>query len=233
MNAKDARAHYRSEMERASAQTPGRKKRKFRAMIAMIAAHEAATLTLDPARTWVWSDLHLGHANVIAYSARPFTDVDAMDEALWGAWEETVPEDATVVVAGDVAMGRAVSEETWARVRRAPRRVKHLIAGNHDLHGRGALRTKGFDHVWSAAVSAGPPPLVWTHMPLHTVPQGWVNVHGHTHERTIDDGAHVNICVERTGYAPSGLEEVLRQARSAQASAPETGGERLEPAPHT
>ena len=226
MNPTQARGHYRAQMERARDAVAGRRKRKFKAMITMIDAHPAGTLALDPAHTWVWSDLHLGHANVIEYSDRPFPDVDAMNEALWRAWEETVGPEDTVVVAGDVAMGRCVSEDTWARIRQAPGRVKHLVVGNHDLHGRGVLRTEGFDHVWSCAVSAGPERLVWTHMPLQAVPEGWVNVHGHTHEHTIDDGAHVNVSVEQTGYRPLRLDEVLKRAQGARRRRETDGSQR-------
>ena len=31
----------------------------------------------------VWSDLHLGHANIIEYTKRPFVHVDKMNDALW------------------------------------------------------------------------------------------------------------------------------------------------------
>jgi calcineurin-like phosphoesterase family protein len=31
---------------------------------------------------YIWSDLHLGHANLIKYCDRPFADAEAMNKAL-------------------------------------------------------------------------------------------------------------------------------------------------------
>ena len=34
-----------------------------------------------PGRTWIWSDLHLRHANIINYCSRPFADAHTMDRS--------------------------------------------------------------------------------------------------------------------------------------------------------
>jgi calcineurin-like phosphoesterase family protein len=35
---------------------------------------------------YIWSDLHLGHANIIKYCDHPFADAEAMNKALFHAW---------------------------------------------------------------------------------------------------------------------------------------------------
>ena len=40
----------------------------------------------------VWSDLHLGHANILRYEGRPFKDVQSMDGYLWQRWEDIASE---------------------------------------------------------------------------------------------------------------------------------------------
>lgn len=40
--------------------------------------------------TWIWSDLHLHHANIIHHCDRPFAPVHQMDLALLQAWREAV-----------------------------------------------------------------------------------------------------------------------------------------------
>ena len=172
----DARLRYRAELEAALAGAGGKtRKRTFTRMVHAVSEHRGGEL-VDPDETvLVWSDLHLGHANIIDYQDRPFLDVADQDAELWRAWEQIDP-DAVLVVVGDAAMSEAVSEATWERVRRSPGRHKHLIIGNHDVIGAGEVRTGGFDAVWSVLVSAGAPPLVWTHYPLAEVPEGHVNI---------------------------------------------------------
>ena len=119
-----------------------------------------------------------------------------------------------LVLVGDVAMGEAVCEATWERVRRSPARHKHLVIGNHDLTGLGELRTQGFDDVWSVMVSAGAPPLVWTHYPLAEVPDGQVNVHGHRHGAPPERSPRINVAVEQLEYEPVRLDRLRLLAQA-------------------
>ena len=147
-------------------------------MVEAVSEYRGGELTNPDEAVLVWSDLHLGHANIIEYQDRPFLDVDDQDEEIWNAWERALDPDTVLVVVGDVAMGDAVCEATWERIRRTPGH-KHLVLGNHDVTGGGEGRTQGFDDVWSVMTSAGDPALLWTHYPLLEVPEGHVNVHGH------------------------------------------------------
>jgi len=87
--------------------------------------------------TWYTADLHLGHANVIGYCARPFGSVDDMDEALLSAWNETVAVGDVVWVLGDLAMGRVEDSLGLAALLNGHKR---LLAGNHDRVFRGSRR---------------------------------------------------------------------------------------------
>lgn len=48
------------------------------------------------------SDLHFSHANIIKYCKRPFSSVDEMNSTMITNWNNTVKEDDTVFVLGDV-----------------------------------------------------------------------------------------------------------------------------------
>ena len=102
-------------------------------MLKHAAATEGGTYTPETgARTWIWSDLHLYHKNIIRYCSRPFQSVEAMNEALLAAWKETVGEDDTIICGGDIALAGALKRERLARVRAMPGR-KLLVRGNHDF----------------------------------------------------------------------------------------------------
>ena len=73
-----------------------------------------------------------------------------------------------------------------------------LILGNHDLD-REALREAGFTTQCSLALCAtDPPPLVLSHYPLHHLPVGAMNVHGHLHNQFEPTAWHINLAVEGT-----------------------------------
>lgn len=87
-----------------------------------------------------------------------------------------------------------------------------LILGNHDRN-RDALRAAGFTKQYALAVCATDPPLVLSHYPLHHLPAGTMNVHGHLHNQFEPIAWHSNPAVEGTGYSPVGLVWVLDKAR--------------------
>lgn len=185
--------------------------RAFRQVLSALDHHPPTELDLPDERVLVWSDLHLGHANVIDYGHRPFVDVEVMDRALWDAWESAANPWTLLVCVGDVAMRAALREDTWGRIRRMPGR-QELVLGNHDLTGRGRLRVDGFDRVWSLLTAPGDPPLIFTHMPLPEVPDGHVNVHGHMHDGPVTRTPHVNVSVEQLDYRPLSLARLRRLA---------------------
>jgi len=74
---------------------------------------------------------------------------------------------------------------------------------------REELALAGFDKQYAAAVCDTCPVLILTHMPLSRVPADTVNLHGHIHAAPGPTRHHRNLSVERTGYQPVRLSEVL------------------------
>ena len=132
MDTKELRKLYREELQETLATVGGKsRKRTFTRMVRAVFEHRGGELIGPDETVLVWSDLHLGHANVIEYQERPFLDVGDMDEEIWRSWERTVQPESVLVLVGDVAMGDAVCEATWERIRRTPGRRRHLVIGNH------------------------------------------------------------------------------------------------------
>lgn len=59
----------------------------------------------DDSGVWFWSDLHLGHVEMLSVFGRPFRSPEEMDDALFEAWEHFVDPADTIVFLGDVAIG--------------------------------------------------------------------------------------------------------------------------------
>ena len=191
----------------------GRGGKALAAMRRALNEHGAGTLDAPDESVKVWSDLHLGHANIIEYQDRPFFNVDEMDAVLWANWQVGVDPEETLVCVGDVAMARGISDDTWRKVRAAPGRTKILVVGNHDVTGQGSLRVEGFHRVKALLTSPGDPPLIWTHAPLPNVPAGHVNIHGHQHATLKPaDSPHINVSVEQLDYRPVALTQIRRLA---------------------
>ena len=77
---------------------------------------------------WFTSDPHFGHANIISYCARPYTDVNHMNEMLILNWNAVVQPEDTVYVLGDFSMSLTYMETVTPRLNGK----KILICGNHD-----------------------------------------------------------------------------------------------------
>ena len=165
-----------------------------------------------PGRSWLWSDLHLRHRDIIRHCRRPFESVEAMDKALLSAWEATVAPGDTIICGGDLAVTGSIDHTLLTVLESMPGR-KLLVLGNHDMGHSGKPGETGSDETSMTLVIPGEPTLLVTHMPLWNVPAGRVNVHGHVHNHeALNPGPFVNICVEQTGYRPLSLEAVRKLA---------------------
>ena len=180
----------------------GRRARMFPVMAQALRDLPERWLPEDAGQVWVWSDLHLGHANIIRYCDRPFRNVGHMDQALLDNWARTVGGGDTIMV-GDIAFERGANEANFARIRAIPGRT-YLVPGNHDFDPVGRLRAEGFDEICALLYADGDPQLIFTHVPIQAdhLPDGWVNVHGHMHDDPPTDTRHINVSVEQLDYAP-------------------------------
>jgi calcineurin-like phosphoesterase family protein len=150
---------------------------------------------------YIWSDLHLGHGNVIRYCDRPFADVTKMNTALLQAWKSTVKNSDTIINLGDVNL-KLSKEYLTTVIHRLPG-YKILVTGNHD-------RKKpikwwldvGFNEVY-------PHPVVYEgkYILSHAVVDlfkglGFINIHGHIHNLESGVANCINVSVEKIGYKP-------------------------------
>lgn len=86
------------------------------------------------------SDLHLGHKNVLHYDNRPFLNIEDHDKYIINAWNETVNDDDTVYILGDMIWAK---EQDWKGILSQLKGHKVLIRGNHDPH-QFSARTKAY-----------------------------------------------------------------------------------------
>lgn len=177
---------------------------------------------------WFTSDLHLGHANVIAYAGRPFADAGQMDASLAAAWNAVVAPGDEVWVLGDVAMGRI--DESLPKVGWLAG-TKHLVLGNHDRPFEAGSRREaawwdryldaGFTALHHGSVElvldiAGKAvPVRLCHFPyegdsgdrdryVDARPEddgSWL-LHGHVHERWRQRGRMINVGIDAWAGCP-------------------------------
>ena len=164
----------------------------------------------DPGHTWIWSDLHLGDLAMVEAWNRPFRNLTHMNRALLAEWRRRIRSSDTIICLGDVAHPDAWRDHSRLQLDLTGCPGERLlILGNHDFHTREELALAGFDKQYAAAVCDTRPVLILTHMPLSRVPTDTVNLHGHLHAALGPTRHHRNLSVERTGYQPVRLSEVL------------------------
>jgi calcineurin-like phosphoesterase family protein len=147
-----------------------------------------------------------------------------MDEHIIYQWNSHVQPHDYVYHLGDVAFGGIKSAQ---RIIPRLNGKKKLILGNHDYeaklyygyHNDANVWVKMFDEVL-AYRQYGSKTFGKSLWMSHT-PQAWeafgyreggdaINVHGHIHEKSMGDRRWCNVCVEKTGYKPVPIEDVIR-----------------------
>lgn len=164
---------------------------------------------------WLISDTHFGHRNIIRYGERPFSTVEEMDRALVERWAGVVKPDHKVYHLGDVG-GRSATE--LGRYMDALPGRKVLIKGNHDTLSLSAYQAHFKDVRATHLLGTGRDDvthLLLSHVPVHqeSIKVGWVNVHGHRHQKGSPEGPYLSVSVEMVGYTPVSLEWVIGKAK--------------------
>jgi calcineurin-like phosphoesterase family protein len=169
--------------------------------------------------TWIISDTHFYHANIVKYCGRP----ENHTELIYANWRAVVKEEDTILHLGDLAMGK--SSEAKALLASLPGN-KLFIRGNHDHKAPHWYREAGFKFVGDGTGSNGHPlgsirwdapdgtRVLFTHYPHTKWYHDWdVNIHGHIHNNGYSpetpDLDFRNVSVEVVNYMPVRLRDVL------------------------
>lgn len=165
-------------------------------------------MTVIDLDTWIVSDTHFGHANIVKYSRRPANH----DELMAELWHASVQQTDTVLHLGDLAFRTA--DHMWDTLRRLPGK-KLLILGNHDRKSKRWYEDLGFQIMPRRVFfNHGGKQILFTHRPEIEI-AGWTtNVHGHLHNngyhRDLDRSKdYRNVSVEVMGYRTVRLRDVL------------------------
>lgn len=172
---------------------------------------------------WFISDTHFGHTNILSFRSvtngeliRPgFRDVKHMDEEMIERWNSVVKDNDKVYHLGDVAFGERVLDRVMPRLKGR----KRLLLGNHDKLDVRAYR-RYFQKIRSVQLFIGDKEnlgFICSHYPMHMdeltfLGRNLLNVHGHIHERTLNDPFYFNISVERINYTPIHYDELMAMA---------------------
>lgn len=152
---------------------------------------------------WFISDTHFGHANAITNNMRPFDDVDHMNNSLIENWSNLVKPQDLIYHLGDISWnskGLSIFEKLPG--------TKRLTLGNHDSGVKCAPLVQKM-YLFRRFSEFG---FTISHMPIRSEERREeFSVHGHMHNKDVDDPYCINVCVEKTDYAPIHMDELLQR----------------------
>ena len=158
--------------------------------------------------TWIISDTHFGHMNMVKLCNRPLN----FNERLVDGWWKTVDYDDTILHLGDLAIFFGPLGDMWADMAAGLPGNKFLIRGNHDKK----ESYKGFEVVPQQIVEIGYTKILFSHDPIEKKnDKDWdINIHGHLHGNVHHSYPypldwHRDVGVDVMGYKPQKLGELI------------------------
>ncbi len=156
---------------------------------------------------FIIADTHFGHANIIKYCNRPFNDVVSMDEKLIKNWNSVVKPNDIVYHLGDFAFKNYQNSNITNLVNKLNGKI-YLIRGNHDRSSIAFYNNHGLEVIPTKTLLEDKK-FILSHRPIpdKDIPDGFINIHGHIHNKPIGDEdfspeLHKCISVELIDYKP-------------------------------
>lgn len=168
--------------------------------------------------TWVITDTHFFHTNMIEICDRPMN----CDKIMVENWMKLVQPEDTILHLGDIFMGPGAKEKAEELLPKLSGH-KQMILGNHDRQTYLWYEKMGFEVIKQ-------PDFHWekngkrvriSHYP-ETIDKNWsINIHGHIHNNGYAPGTpyerdYRNISVEVVGYRPWRLRDILEPPTESQ-----------------
>lgn len=167
--------------------------------------------------TFIISDMHFGHKNIITYENRPFSSIEEMDKVIIDNWNKTVKNEDKIFILGDVSF---YNKEKTKEIIASLNGYKILILGNHDKERTLTWwREAGIDEVISYPIILDEF-YILSHEPVYiSKSMPYANIHGHIHHLKYDDIQYFNASVECINYTPvnfNSIKEAISTAANKQ-----------------
>ena len=154
--------------------------------------------------TWITSDLHLFHDNIIVYCGRPHQNCDEMNNFIVDTWNSAVSPGDRVIVVGDLSAGLKGRHDELYKIISHLQGRKTLIRGNHDHQPDAWYLSAGFDSVTDWLLEDR---ILFIHKPATQFNLDTMRicenldydliVHGHIHDSRPNLPKHFNVAWDR------------------------------------
>lgn len=156
-------------------------------------------------KTWIITDTHWNHKNIVGYESRP----KDFSHRIFKNWKKLVQSEDRVIHLGDVIFAK--QGELGDILNDLPG-TKILVRGNHDKQTNEWYMKKGFDFVCDEFRWKN---IIFSHKP-NLILGDQINIHGHLHEQTKRDSDgylfftknHIPVSIEKN-FSPVLLDEII------------------------
>ena len=163
--------------------------------------------------TWIISDTHFGHDNIVEYCDRPKNH----DFLIYDNWKRIVGSKDPIFHLGDLTVWYGMKQEPWELLALHLPGKKKLLKGNHDPRSDEEYAALGYTVVEPMVVRVGVHRILFTHEPCLTPSENWdINIHGHVHNNGHrNEGLDElppwckNVSIEVMNYVPVKLGDIL------------------------
>jgi calcineurin-like phosphoesterase family protein len=177
-------------------------------------------------KTWIITDTHFGHANMVQYCGRP----EDFSNTIFNNLFKMIQPNDLLIHLGDICIG---NDSLWHERLSVIDCKKVLVRGNHDKKSDNWYMTHGWDFVCdNFSTTFLGKKILFSHMP-RPVQLYDFNIHGHFHNdlhRLLDrqwvvpdeeernkevletlTKNHINISIEETNYKPVLLDTIIKK----------------------
>lgn len=161
------------------------------------------------------ADTHFGHAKLLAFGRQE----NFVDDIVRN-WNEVVHKHDIVLHLGDLTF---MNKEQTKEITLKLHGKKYIILGNHDDDTDKWYADCGFTVIPASLLNYKNKYDKWynilfTHIPVHPLPEGWYNIHGHMHGRSThridqfpDVARRFDVGVDANEFTPVRLYDVINK----------------------
>ena len=172
-------------------------------------------------KTYIISDTHFNHENIIKYCNRPFSSIKEMNETLINNWNKIVKKNDIVYHLGDFFLG---SKFDLKEIVNKLNGQIYLIRGNHEHLNVKSYEDAGIIVLKNAPILLKEYKVALTHRPLPNgmLKEGYVNLHGHIHNKKLEDiydsklydkTRHLNVSCDVLNFQPVLINDLLNNLK--------------------